>query len=289
MRSRPMLAATLLIAASAYGDPAVWEISASDASQIWLLGSVHYLREQDYPLPEIIDELYDQADALYMEIDLDDLEPSVVQTRFMRAAMLQGTDPLSRLLDADVYAATAATARELGLNLAAFERFEPWLVALTLMDLGMARIGFRADQGLEQRLLQRASRDGKAVHGLETLDDQIGVFDGLSFTEQQALLAQTLEEIRAPEDDMDELLTAWRSGSLDTLTDKLSASFIQFPQLYETLVVERNRHWVAELERLTKQPGHFLIVVGALHLVGAESVIDLLRARGIEATPIAQP
>ncbi len=287
MRLRHLIAATLLIAANAQGDPVAWKISTDSATQIWLLGSVHYLREQDYPLPAIIDELYDQADALVMEIDLDDLDPAIVQTRFLQAAMLQGTEPLSSVLDADVYAATQTTARSLGLDLAAFEGFEPWLVALTLMDLGMARLGFRAEQGLEQHLLQRASKDGKDVRGLETLAAQISVFDELTLAEQQALLAQTLEEIRSPESDMGELIAAWRSGSLDTLTGKLSASFSEFPGLYETLVVERNRHWAAELERLADEPGRYLVVVGALHLIGADNVIGLLRARGIDAVPIA--
>jgi uncharacterized protein YbaP (TraB family) len=286
MRSRLLIAATLLFAASAYGDPAAWEIAAGDATRVWLLGSVHYLREQDYPLPDIVETLYAQADALVMEIDLDDLDPAIVQTRFLQAAMLPPTELLSSVLDADVYADAAAAARGLGLDIASLEHFEPWLVALTLMDLGMAQLGFHADQGLEQHLLQRASRDGKAVRGLETLADQISVFDGLTPAEQQALLAQTLEEIRSPETDMDELLNAWRQGSLDALGGKLLESFTEFPRLYETLVVERNRRWISELERLTAEPGHFLVVVGALHLVGENSVIDLLRARGIDAVPL---
>ena len=287
MRIRYLFAAIALCTGSAHCEPAVWQISHGEGSTVWLLGSVHYLRDSDYPLPPIIDEIYARADDLVMEIDLDDLNPLDVQTRFMQAAMLPATQSLSSVLDADVYADTEHTARSLGLELTALEPFEPWLVALTIMDLGMARNGFRADQGLEQHLLMRARRDRKNVDGLETLADQIGVFDGLSYSEQQALLGQTLEEIGSPQREMDELLDAWRSGRLETLAAKLSESFVDFPGLYEALVVHRNERWISRIENLAAQPGHTLVVVGALHLVGEDNVVEMLRARGLEVTQIS--
>jgi uncharacterized protein YbaP (TraB family) len=286
LRKLPILAAVLLLSSGAAADPAAWQIAAGEATTIWLLGSVHYLRDQDYPLPGNVDVLYDRADQLVMEIDLDDLDPSVAQSRFMQAALLPPPTGLRSVLSPAVYADTAALADELGLDLAALDRFEPWLVALTLMDLGMSRLGYRADRGLEQTLVQRARRDGKPVIGLETLSDQIAIFDGLSDADQQTLLAQTLDELRTTTDDMNELIDAWRSGTLDTLTEKLSASFRDFPRLYQTLVVERNRRWIDELERLATQRGNFLVVVGALHLTGDDNVIEMLRQRGIQAVPV---
>jgi uncharacterized protein YbaP (TraB family) len=287
LRKLPILAAVLLLSSGAGADPAAWQITAGEATTIWLLGSVHYLRDQDYPLPRNVDVLYDRADQLVMEIDLDDLDPNVAQSRFMQAALLTPPTGLRSVLSPDIYADAAALAGELGLDLVALDRFEPWLVALTLMDLGMSRLGYRADRGLEQTLVQRARRDGKPVVGLETLSDQIAIFDGLSEAEQQTLLAQTLDELRTTNDDMNELIDAWRSGTLDTLTAKLSASFRDFPQLYQTLVVERNRRWIDQLERLGKQRGNFLVVVGALHLTGDDNVIEMLGQRGIRAVPLA--
>ncbi len=284
---RASLAALLLLTTNAWADPAVWRVSTSEDSELWLLGSVHYLREQDHPLPEIIQRLYARADALIMEIDLDDLDPASVQTQFMLAALLPASSSLSNVVDANVYRLAESTASSLGLDIAALERVEPWLVALTLMDLGMTRLGYRSEQGLEQHLLLRAQRDRKPIHGLETVTDQIGVFDGLSLAEQAALLEQTLSELDAAGNEMDQLLNAWRDGSLATLTDKLSASFEDFPGLYEALVIDRNRKWVPELERLAAQPGRHLVVVGALHLVGEHNVVDLLRERGLAVEPYA--
>jgi len=169
-----------------------------------------------------------------------------------------------------------------GLDMRALDAFEPWFVALTLMDLGMARLGFRAEQGLEQTLLERAGRDGKPVLGLETLLDQLGIFDELPLPEQRSLLEQTLGEIESGQAEMDALMNAWRGGSLDVLSRELLTTFDEFPALYESLVRERNRRWIGEIEQLAARPGRFLIVVGALHLVGDGNVIDLLSANGFE-------
>lgn len=286
---RACSAILVLFAVNAWADPAVWRVAIDDDSELWLLGSVHYLREQDHPLPDVIEQLYARADALVMEIDLDDLDPASIQTQFMLAALLPPSSSLSRVVDANVYRLAETTADSLGLNIAALERVKPWLVALTLMDLGMARLGFRSEQGLEQYLLSRARTDRKPIYGLETVNDQIRVFDGLAPAEQEALLEQTLTELDSAGQEMDELLEAWRDGSLATLTEKLSASFADFPGLYEALVIDRNRNWVPELERLAAQPGRHLVVVGALHLVGDNNVVDLLRERGLSVEPYSLP
>ena len=276
---RACLAALLLLAANAWADPAVWRVSTGEDSELWLLGSVHYLREQDHPLPDV---------GARVEL-LDDLDPASIQMQFMVAGLLPATSSLPGVVDAHVYRLAETTAGSLGLDIAALERVKPWLVALTLMDLGMTRLGYRSDQGLEQYLLARARDDRKPVHGLETVTDQIRVFDGLDAAEQEALLEQTLAELDSAGQEMDELLNAWRDGSLATLTDKLSASFEGFPGLYEALVIDRNRSWVPELERLAAQPGRHLVVVGALHLVGDHNVVDLLRERGLPVQPFVLP
>ncbi len=286
---RASLALIFLLTANAWADPAVWRVSTGDDSELWLLGSVHYLREQDHPLPDVIEQLYARTDALVMEIDLDDLDPASIQTQFMLAALLPPSSSLSSVIDAEVYRLAATTAGSLGLDIAALERVKPWLVALTLMDLGMARLGFRSEQGLEQSLLSRARTDRKPIYGLETVTDQIRVFDALAPAEQEALLEQTLSELDSAGQEMDELLAAWRDGSLAALTEKLSASFADFPGLYEALVIDRNQKWLPELERLATQPGRHLVVVGALHLVGDNNVVDLLRERGLPVEPYVLP
>lgn len=275
-----------LAAGLAQADPAAWHVSDSRGGELWLLGSVHYLRASDHPLPPVVDRLYTNADALVMELDLDDLDPAELQATFLAAAMLAPGRTLEDVLGPDAYRQAAARAQSLGVDLHLLTQFEPWLVAVTLMDVGMAQMGFRPEHGLEQTLLRRAAADAKPVRGLESLAAQVGVFDGLSLDAQSALLEQTLTELEAPSDMMHELVAAWRDGRLEALADTLMHDFEQFPGLYDALVAARNRRWVDTLDTMLAAPERHLVVVGALHLVGKDSVVQLLSERGFEVEPL---
>lgn len=272
--------AALCVAASALAEPAAWRVTSRSGGEMWLLGSVHFLRPADHPLPKIIDELYTNADTLVMEIDLDDLDPTQAQSQFLGAAMLAHGATLPEVLSPETYALAQTQAGAFGIDLALLEHFEPWLVAITMLELGVSRLGFRADQGIEQYLLGKARADGKEVLGLETLATQIAIFDNLSPDQQEALLEQTLAEIDSADEVMSQMVEAWRAGRLDELTTTLMEDFADFPELYSTLVVERNTKWIETLESLLATPRRHLVVVGALHLVGEHNVVDLLAADG---------
>jgi uncharacterized protein YbaP (TraB family) len=269
----------------ACAEPLAWRITEGSGA-LALLGSVHYLRKQDYPLPPVVDRLYEEAGALLFELDLDDLDGSTIQAELMAAALLPEGTSLEARLGPELYALTERRAREFGLGLHVLDRFEPWLAAITLLDLGMAAEGFDPNRGVEQYLLGRATRDGKQVLGLESLGTQVAVFDGLSSADQAALLEQTLSELDDPAAAIAPLVTAWREGRLENLSAALLDDFAEFPSLYDRLVVARNRAWVPELERHLAKGEHLLVVVGALHLVGPNSVIELLQQRGHRVQPI---
>jgi hypothetical protein len=280
------LAVTLLAPAAGRADPAAWRVRDDAGRELWLLGSVHFLRSQDYPLPPIIDELYDAADALVMELDMDDLDPLASQAAFVGAAMLPDGTGLADAVAPQVYRLAEERAASYGIDLRLLDRFEPWLVAVTLLNGGMAQRGFRADVGVEQYLLGKAAADGKEILGLESLATQIAVFDDLSAADQEALLMQTLQELDSPEAAITEMVEAWRDGRLETLADQLTEEFTAFPDLYDAIVVDRNEAWIDEMERLLSEGRNYLVVVGALHLVGEHSVVDLLRRRGLTVAEV---
>lgn len=245
-----------------------------------LLGSVHYLRDKDYPLPPIVDDLYRRADRLVMELDLDDRDPTKVQAAFLSAALLPQGTSLRDSVDAGVYRRARRSAAALGIDVESFDRFEPWFAAISLLDIGMARQGYRAEKGLEQYLLGKAELDGKSIEGLETLGSQIALFDALPRGQQQLLLAQTADELSSSSKEMADLIDAWRDGRLRTMTGALMRDFDGFPGLYDTLVRKRNAAWLPKLEHLLDTSQHCLVVVVALHLTGNASVIDLIKAAG---------
>ena len=274
------LLGAVLPAALAAADPAAWRVTSRSGGEVTLLGSMHVLRPADYPLPPAIDSLVDRADLVVMEIDLDDVDAAAQQRIVLQTAMLPQGTVLENVIDDDVYRVVEQRMGELGVELARLERFEPWFVAITVLDLGMRKIGFQAERGVEQYVLGRAQAAGKEVVGLETLEFQIGLFDALPPEQQQALLEQTLAELDEGAAVLGEMVAAWRSGELESLSAELLDEFDEFPGLYEKLVTKRNTAWVPTLEAMLAGQRRHLVVVGALHLVGPGSVIEQLRSRG---------
>jgi uncharacterized protein YbaP (TraB family) len=272
------LAAALTSVAAA--DPAVWRMTGPNGAEVTLLGSMHVLRPSDYPLPPAVDALIERSEDIVMEIDLDDVDAAAQQRLILETAMLPQGKVLADVVDADVYRRMAQSTANLGIDLKALERFEPWFLAVTLLDLGMRKLGFQAERGIEQYVVSQAQRHGTEIVGLETLAFQIGLFDSLPQESQQAMLEQTLAEIDEAEAVLSSMVDAWRDGELERLSSELLDDFAEFPGLYESLVTKRNRSWVPALERMLEDGRRHLVVVGALHLVGDDSVIELLQARG---------
>jgi uncharacterized protein YbaP (TraB family) len=269
-----------LPAATAGADPAAWRITDKNGGEVTLLGSMHVLRPSDHPLPAAVDGLIERAQSIVMELDLDDVDAAAQQRVILETAMLPQGTVLANVVDASVYRLVEQTAGELGIDIKLLERFEPWFLAVTLLDQGMRQFGFQAERGIEQYVLDRARRSGKEIVGLESLEFQIGIFDSLPPPQQQAMLEQTLAELDEAETALDAMVDAWRDGELESLSAELLEDFDDFPGLYDTLVTKRNQSWVPALERMLADGQRHLVVVGALHLVGPDSVIELLRAGG---------
>jgi uncharacterized protein YbaP (TraB family) len=253
---------------------------------VYLFGSIHLLRPGDVGLPRAAEDAYVDAEQLVMEIDMDDpaiADPTAMALQMQRSAQLPDGQSLRTVLGDD-YASIASRAREAGLDLGALDGFAPWLVATILLQLEMTRRGFVAEHGIEQQLAERAVTDGKPIVGLETPAQQFAVLAGLSLAEQKRFLLMTMEESAHADARLEHLLAAWRTGDTAALADVLSEEFDAFPELYRPLTEDRNRAWVEQLDGLLDDRDDYLVVVGALHLVGRNSVVDLLRQRGYTVT-----
>ena len=281
-----VLLALTLPAAMTTAEPAAWRVAGRNGGEVTLLGSMHVLRASDHPLPASVDALIERADTIVMEIDLDDVDPVAQQRIILGTAMLAQGQELSDVVDADLYRLLTQRSAEIGVDIALLNRFEPWFLAITLLDQGLRKFGFQSERGVEQYVLKEAQRTRKEIVGLETLEFQIGIFDALSPSLQQAMLEQTLAELEGAEAEMTAMADAWREGQLEELADELLDDFDEFPGLYVTLVTERNDAWVEPLERMLGDGRRHLVVVGALHLVGRDNVVEGLTARGHEVARI---
>lgn len=267
---------------ASHDQPTAWRMEHAELpGELLLLGSIHALRPTDYPLPALVDELIDAADQVAFELDLDAAAQD--QSALVAAAQLPPRRSLAALLGADRYAFVNDKAAAHGLPLERVDRFDVWFVALSLTAMAMREIGFATEYGVEQYVYAQARAMGKTVLGLETIDDQIEVFSGLSRSQQIALLEQAVGELEGGNAKMTQLVDAWREGRLDALREGLLEDFDAFPTLYRRLIVERNRAWADRLSTFAQSNARTLVVVGALHIVGDDSLIQMLRERGFSA------
>jgi uncharacterized protein YbaP (TraB family) len=261
---------------------ALWSLQGR-TNTVYLLGSVHFLKQSE-PLPEAIDEAYGEAEALLMELDMDDLDPLEVQQLTLELGVLPPDQSLESLLGSETYARVATKSRELGMDPTMLNRFRPWLAAMTLVQLHLMKLGLDPQSGIEQRLTARAGEDEKPIHGLETLRQQLSMLASLSEEHQREFLLYSVDDAERAAQEAEELIAAWRRGDTEALSKLLAEGFEQYPDLYRPLTVDRNRRWLPRIEELLQAKEDYLVVVGALHLVGEDSVIELLERKGYKVT-----
>jgi uncharacterized protein YbaP (TraB family) len=284
-----LLAATSMAVADSETHPVTLWRAQGLSNSVYLLGSIHLLREQDHPLPGVIDDAYTDSDVLIMELDMDDLDGVATQQLFNQNGLLRDGRTLRDLMGEDLYrrAKVAADASDIPLDL--LQNSEPWLAAITVEMLSLYRIGFNPNLGIEMHMTSRAIRDGKPIEGLEDIEEQLAFLDGLSLQAQQDMLIQTLEESVNMHESIDEMIRAWRYGDIAALETGLLESFAGHAELSDTLVNNRNLRWAAQIKELLDDHEDYLVIVGALHLVGEDGVPNLLAKKGVRIRQLSEP
>jgi uncharacterized protein len=279
---RWLFALGLLGSLTAHAGSPVWAIRG-EHNTVYLAGSVHLLKANDAALPAAFDRAYAGSRALVMELDLGNVNQLEAASWMMEHGTLPEGSTLRKAIGEEHYRRVSAEAARLGLPVEALDQFAPWVLGLQLLELQYQRLGFDPQQGVEQQLERRAQTDGKPTTGLETLAEQLGVFNTLSAEDQARFLDLIVTEMHAVESETQSVVAAWRAGDSGKLAALLGDEYRSFPVLYRTLVTDRNRRWVPQIEKLLKDKEDYFVVVGALHLVGDGGLLELMRKDGFRA------
>ena len=274
-----LLAVTHSSAQDAEHPFSLWQIEGEN-NRVYLLGTIHLLRESDYPLPVAIDDAYDDVDAIVMELDMDDIDPFATQSLVSELGLIEDGRSLRDIMGPDLYSEADEYATAINIPLSMLSNAEPWYAAITIDTMLLMRLGFDATLGVEMYLLGKAQADGKPVFGLETERQQMEILDGLSQDMQKTMLLQTLSEGANILNTLDDVIAAWRLGDVATMEQELLNEMSDYPELLDSLVTRRNTAWVDQIEELLSDDDNYLIAVGTMHLVGKMGVPEQLKARG---------
>ncbi len=266
----------------------LWEVQG-EKNSVFLLGSVHLLRAEDYPLPTAMDAAYAEAEVLVMELDMDDLDPFKTQALLNDYGVLKGEETLRDVMGEDLYQQALVAAEAVDIPLEMLAKTEPWYAAMTVELLALGRVGFDPTLGVEMYMMGKATADNKRIDGLETMEQQLSFLDGMSLQAQREMLLSTLEESANIEALMDEVLEAWHRGDVDSLASSMLEEISKNEELNKALLVDRNANWVGSIRQLLDDSDDYLVVVGALHLIGPLGVPRQLQGLGYDVQQLSEP
>lgn len=273
----------LLVAPAAWAQGFLWEVrsrpgSPDSGTRHWLLGSIHMLPASAYPLPEEYEQAFASVQGVIFETDIATVSSPAFSARLM--AEVQAKDGLKAELDPGVWQSLQTQLTRSSLPGSFCEPFKAWFCSVTLEIVTLMRNGLSPEWGVDPQLHARALADGKTVAWLEAPETQIQIFSGADPTLSERMLKEQLRSMNTPGVRPMDLVDAWQRGDRAPLEAAVAEMRSSHPDLYGRLLAERNRAWIRPLQQKLSGDRPWLVVVGAAHLVGQDSVQELLSQRG---------
>lgn len=264
-------------------DPALWVVKDADTT-IYLFGTIHVLKPGLTWFDEAVKKAFDRSDELKLEIV--EAAPEAMAKLVQTQGMSMSGPTLTEKLPAKERPKLAKYMGQIGLPQAAYDRMRPWLAASYLQVQSLVKVGYDPQSGPEQVLTAAAKQAGKPVSGLETVEQQIGFFGGLSDKAQIAMLDETLDEMPTLQRSMGRMVDEWAAGKTDLIAKELNDGVTRSPEAMKVLLSDRNKRWADWIKGRLAQPGTVFIAVGAGHLAGPASVQAELARRGVRTVRI---
>jgi len=276
-----LLAASLAPAGEGDGSVFMWK-AQKDGAVVYLLGSVHALKEDAYPLPAVIEAAFARSDVVVFEVDLDEMASAAV--KMLAAGSLEDGQTLEQVAGPVMWSDFSNKMSAAGMPSGMFRFMKPWMAALTVMGFELENAGYSPASGIDTHFSDRAKAAGKERMALETPEFQIGLFADLTPEESLSFLDYTLADLKTMIPLMDEIYAKWLVGDAQYVQSMLGEEFGDFPELYEKLISGRNRSWMPAIERLLAGDREAIVVVGGMHLVGEDGIVEMLREKGYTVT-----
>lgn len=285
-------------------DPAasmLWEVTGaaldSRGVSIQLFGSLHVGKPEFYPLHELIEDAFRSADHLVFEIDPTSVTDPQTAMMMQTRGMLPAGQTLQNVVSPQAYASLQQVLDGMGLPIAGVNNLKPWLIALMLTNLQVSALGYSALDGLEMYFTTRKSPQSDILE-LESMEQQLAMLDSL---DPEMFLGYSLDDLQNGAEELGSMVQAWRCADHDVLSAFLFADFTNaknqsaaeqalLEELHEHLFAERNVVMANGIEQFIRTgKGAYFVVVGSGHLLGPDSIVELLRAKGYEVNPVRLP
>ncbi len=261
----------------------LWAVKG-EKNTLYLMGSLHLLRKDSYPLPRTIEEIYECCGIIAFETDLESAESPQYQDKMRKRGLYGAGQGLTRNISQETYSLLKEKIKAYNLQEDQLDQYRPWFLAQVLAGMEITKLGFDPEIGIDQYFFRRAKKDRKAMIFLETNEYQLNLLSTMGKRDQDLLLKGVLRELASMDSIATDMLHAWEQGDADRLSTIIEQSFAGQQNNYKRLFLKRNKRWVSRITHLLRQNEDILVIVGAGHLVGKKSVLDILRAMGYRVT-----
>jgi uncharacterized protein YbaP (TraB family) len=267
----------------------VWRVTNAKAP-FYLVGSVHALDRNDYPLPSP----YELAlkDAKHLLFEFNPSRAAEFDKKFAAAGKYPPGQDIRSKIDPKLLAWLRENVSLISVDhnrlkksrprVADFDSslgYKPWWIAQHLVDTRNSS-NMSTSHGLDDYLVDRARKTGQEIGGLESVDEHVAVLGGLPDRDSEFLLRDALNQSKSGAGEFTRMRSAWRKGDTAALWAGDAHLRKEAPQIAARFVDQRNIKWIPRIEAELKTGKPTAIVAGALHFSGPNSVIVLLQKRG---------
>jgi len=286
--TRNAVSAAPVVAETINGDrPAMWRVADSD-TEIFLFGTFHLITPGTEWTSDAMKAAMVGTGVTYFEADTS--SPEGLQS-IQQAVQQYGLNPpgvtLSSTLGAERAAKFKSIADQYGVPMANLEPLRPWLASLSVTLVAYQQAGLDPNSGAEMILTGLAKEQGDEIRFLESGESQIIALASLDDNQDFSAFDDGIDQLGNLKEEILALQEAWRSGNVAVIEEQIVASIRDVSEpAFQALLVRRNENWVVQINDLMASDGQYFIAVGAGHLVGEESVVDMLRKQGFTVTRV---
>lgn len=263
----------------------VWK-AEGDSNVVYLLGTIHLLRETDYPLPQVMESAFTNSSIAVFETDIDKADDPATSMKLLQKAALPPGQSLQQLLPTNVYASFSRHAEEVGVPMMMFNSMKPGMAIIMLEAMELTKLGADPEYGEDQHFFKIAKETGRQIVPLETVDFQLDLMLSFSGADEQLMVEKSLEDIDHEKQEYNNMVTTWKTGDATELEKMLNEMRTDAPTIFKKIVSDRTASWVPKVNDLLHGSRNAIIIVGAGHLVGPDGLVELLKQQHVKVTQL---
>lgn len=264
-----------------------WQVTSGTAN-VYLLGSIHFADSSFYPLRKEIEDAFNAADTLVVELDINSIGAADYNSLLLQKGVYSDGTTIRDVISEQTWLELQQHLKQLNINYDALKSYRPGMLVLTLSSLQATHMGLDPQLGIDIHFMQQAKQQAKSVVALETLEQQFDLF--LDVPDGDLLLKESLYMLDESGHMMTDLAFYWKQGDEGQMSRLLFEDAVKdypaFSKIYDRLIYDRNRQMAVKIDAMLKQkaPGKasYFIVVGTGHLIGEQGIVNLLREKGYD-------